>query len=193
MGQIFDVPRTGEQNSSPRNHGATWSKDQIYNLSSLYACGASLDIMCQELGRTRAEILPKLIATGKIFFEYGFYFHCDPGTPAARYEPPSLQPDSFGPGNWQDYKSTTNLTKETMTHANIETKTFIAGQDASAMTDMQIFKFISKLEFDMASLSGIDNKPEKLKAHIKLMADDIMTLCLYVDNRDQPADAGTHL
>ena len=65
----------------------------------------------------------------------------------------------------------------------IETKTFIQGEDASNMTDAQIFNRIAKLEDEIDKLSKIKNQPKKLQALIQTKQDDINKLIEFVDAR----------
>jgi len=70
----------------------------------------------------------------------------------------------------------------------IETKTFIAGADASKMSDTQIFRAIAALEGDIAKRNAINAKPKKLVAAIEQMHADISALVKYVDERDSVDD-----
>ena len=70
-----------------------------------------------------------------------------------------------------------------MSNANIETKVFIQGKDATEMTDSQIFSLIAKLEDEQDKLSQIKNKPKKLVAAIHALTLDIEMLVEYVDGR----------
>lgn len=70
----------------------------------------------------------------------------------------------------------------------IETKTFIAGQDASKMSDTQIFRQIASLEADIVKLEAIKAKPKKLLAVIDQANADIAALVKYVDERDTVTD-----
>ena len=68
--------------------------------------------------------------------------------------------------------------------ANIETKTFINGADASELSDNQIFQRIAKLEGEMDKLVGIRAKSVKKDAAIAALQSDIDALVAYVDARE---------
>ena len=70
-----------------------------------------------------------------------------------------------------------------MTHATIETKTFIEGIDAANLSDEQVFKKIASLENSIKVWSAIENKPKKLDALIEQTKADIKALVAYVDGR----------
>jgi hypothetical protein len=76
------------------------------------------------------------------------------------------------------------LKEPTMNTApNIETKTFINGTDASAMTDAQIFSKIATLEAEHNRLDTIKAKPTKLVKVMEQITADIAALVTYVDGR----------
>jgi hypothetical protein len=77
--------------------------------------------------------------------------------------------------------------EETMTAKNIETRTYIHGNNAADMTDSQIFEAIRQLENRKASLEGIKAKPAKLKAQLADIDKDIAAMVAYVDNRTSEA------
>jgi len=66
----------------------------------------------------------------------------------------------------------------------IETKTFVYGQEASTLTDDQIFGYIAKIEKEIDDLDKIKRKPKKLQAKIDQMKSDIDKLTEFVDNRE---------
>ena len=70
-----------------------------------------------------------------------------------------------------------------MTHATIETKTFIEGIDAANLSDEQVFKKIASLESSIKAWGAIENKPQKLNALIEQTKADINALVSYVDGR----------
>ena len=65
----------------------------------------------------------------------------------------------------------------------IETKTFIAGVDASTLTDIEIFNKIAELEVKADKWSKVQNKPKKLGKMIDEVHADIAALVKYVDER----------
>lgn len=73
--------------------------------------------------------------------------------------------------------------KESVMSANIETKVFIDGMDASKLTDEQIFSKISQLETVIDGYAKIKNQPDKLKGRITAIEQDIKALVKYVDLR----------
>lgn len=65
----------------------------------------------------------------------------------------------------------------------LETKFFIFGVDASALTDDQIVAQIFEIEKEISRLEAVKNKPKKLTAKIGAMDADIAALVKFVDDR----------
>ena len=85
-----------------------------------------------------------------------------------------------------DSSSTALELQETdiMTNAKpVEVRTFIFGQDATAVSDDTIFGQISNIEDKIANLNKIENKPAKLVAKIDGLKADIKALMDFVDAR----------
>ena len=173
MAREFNVPKTRELNSSPKHHGEDWTQLQKDNIKAMLHQGYDLDKICREMGRSRVSILCKLEALGLIIkHPFGYYFFVESESLATLtpYEP-----------TYQPPEESTMTTPAPV----IEVKTFIGGQDASQMTDMQIFQRIGKMESNIESLMAIKAKPQKLIAVIASMAEDITKLVEYVDGRPE--------
>ena len=68
-------------------------------------------------------------------------------------------------------------------HPLIETRIYVNGRVAADMTDEQIFSAIRAAENKIASYKDIVSKPEKLKALLAKMQEEITELVKYVDSR----------
>lgn len=65
----------------------------------------------------------------------------------------------------------------------LETRVYVNGRIASDMTDEEIFAAIRKAEVTIASYNDMVTKPEKLKAMLVKLQNDITELAKYVDQR----------
>lgn len=65
----------------------------------------------------------------------------------------------------------------------LETRVYVNGRVASDMTDEEIFAAIRKAEVTIASYNDMVTKPEKLKAMLVKLQNDITELAKYVDQR----------
>lgn len=145
------------------NSGKKWSEEELSGLLNYYHKGLSLRQLCLKHGRPKTGVLNKLcelrlLRFCKLTYKYIIL----------------VQPNNM-----------TSIQKEeiAMSNANIETKVFIQGKDASEMSDSQIFSLIAKLEAEQDKLSLIKNKPKKLVALIEGLTTDIQKLVEYVDAR----------
>jgi len=164
MKQAFTVPDDPIKRS---RHGMPWDKDEVNKLLSLWdSTDFTLLQICEHMQRPVAGVLPKLRDAQRIWpdaFDHNKYWHNQRGQ----------QPDQ------------TNLKDQTMSTApTIETKTFIAGQDAANMSDAQVFAKIASIEQQIDKLEQIKHKPKKLVAAIEVMRSDVVALCEYVDSRE---------
>lgn len=149
----------------PANKGKPWTYEELDDLRRAYHRGLTLIELCKLLGRPPTGVTNKLCELNILGIERGTYL---------RYV--KQQPKN---------KSETQVTEKeiVMSNANIETKVFIQGKDATEMTDAQIFSLIAKLEGEQDKLSQIKNKPKKLVAAIESLTTDIQKLVDYVDAR----------
>lgn len=119
--------------------------------------------------------MPKLKQL-KLIVEYPSGYWCVDLPDLARAHEDALA--STSPKTKKDTMTTTNTVA-----VQTETKTFIYGQDAVNLTDVQIFDKIEKLEAAAKRWDGIVNKPKKLGAMIETIHADIKALVEYVDSR----------
>lgn len=145
------------------NHGKIWSQESLATLAALFHDGESLAGMCETLQRPADGTLKKLVQHRLL--------HHDPFT------------NTYTRCHTQPKTKPTQPEEPTMTHATIETKTFIEGIDAANMGDEQIFKKIASLENSIKVWGAIENKPKKLDAMIEQTKADIKALVVYVDGR----------
>lgn len=148
------------------NSGKKWSSEELASLRHNYNLGLDLAEICTRHKRPKSGVLNKLCELRLLRYNSANY----------RYVVVS-KPKNVN-------QNETKTEKEIiMSNANIETKVFIQGKDASEMTDAQIFSLIAKLESEQDKLSQIKNKPKKLVAAIEALAIDIEKLVEYVDAR----------
>lgn len=166
MRKEFIVTRVDPAGPFP-NRGKPWSVEQSVRLKSAFSGENSMQDICTDFGRTPGAILSQAVLLRILEREpregtsyiYRYFYR--------EAKQPINQP-----------------TEEiTMTTPNIEVKTFIAGADAAAMTDGQIFQKIAQLENEIAKLSAIKTKPKKLVSTIEKLQEDINLLVQYVDDR----------
>ena len=124
------------------NHGRPWTPEQKDYLKScwLYS-NKSFEQICAEMGRSYSSIICKLgslelVAYHPVHREYRTRFT----RRASAVE--------------QVQETIINDTEETTMTANIETKVFINGVDASQLTDEQIFQRIAKIEGEIDKLKA---------------------------------------
>lgn len=156
--------------------------------------------MCRKLGRCPQGILNKLLELKKlirkvdqnyasIYYRVGpkiernsrgyskEFFLCNLDYSQLKSRVISHNPNSI---NYLDNLIMTTTTTQPKT---IETKTFINGQDASTLSDQQIFDLIEILENEIKRAGAIKNRPEKLAELINQKEADIKALVAYVDGR----------
>lgn len=163
MGEKFDASFARRDSEIRSNHGRIWTPEHLARLDDLFHDGASLAEMCEELQRPADGTLKKLVQRRLLNLD------SLTNTYTRRQTKPKALP--------------TQPEEPTMTHATIETKTFIEGIDAANMSDEQIFKKIANLENSIKAWSAIENKPKKLDALIEQTKADIKALVAYVDGR----------
>ena len=154
--------RRGSSSPIPTNHGQPITPEYIKTVEALFLQGASLEDTASALGRTPSSVCMRLCEMRYLAID-GNYNYCFTGKKFNTKQP---QPP-----------------REITMAANIETKVLIAGQDASTMTDKEIFSFIAKLEKEQAILEGVKNKPKKLNVALNALQEDILKLIAYVDDR----------
>lgn len=155
-----------------RNHGARWTPDDYDRLAhAWFHTDYSFDEICNKMGRSYASIIAKLQERG--------YVKLNPNTMCYEGDRQSSQ-------TTQTQTASTNETatkEDTTMNANIETKTFINGIDASTLDDAAIFQRIAKLEQEIDKLRSIRAGSTKLVAAINKLEGDVADLVRYVDAR----------
>lgn len=177
MSTIFDTSFADKDTVRRERHGKRWELSEEMALRQLFTEGATLQQMCEELQRPAAGVIPKLQELGCIRRDtYDWrssaskVWYCK-----AKRLPNLTPPTNEAPPRAEE----TTMTK------NIETRVLIQGQDASEMSDEQIFTLIGKLEQQIDKLGAIKAKPKKLEVAIAALQDDIKKLVDYVDSRDE--------
>lgn len=146
--------------------GLHWSQEDDLKLRGLVAAGFTADAIAKQLSRSRASILSRLtvrsiLRRNTMTGNYSFI----------KEESPIMNLDTA-------CKSSTETN-----HPLIETRIYINGRIAADMTDEQIFGAIRAAESKIASYKDIVSKPEKLKALLAKMQEEITELVKYVDGR----------
>lgn len=159
----FDASFARRDSVRRDNHGKTWTHEHRVKLEELFHSGAGLEEMCLALQRPADGTLNKMEQWRLLRFDSftNTYTRC--------HTQPKAKP--------------TQPEEPTMTHATIETKTFIEGIDAANLSDEQVFKKIASLENSIKTWGAIENKPQKLNALIEQTKADINALVSYVDGR----------
>lgn len=154
-----------------RNHGARWTPEHYNQLEHLwYYTDCPFSTICDEMERSYASIIAKLQERGYVKLNSN----------NMRYE---------GQRRAHLHQTQTTSINETATkedttmNANIETKTFINGIDASTLDDAAIFQRIAKLEQEIDKLRSIRAGSTKLVAAINKLEGDVADLVRYVDAR----------
>jgi hypothetical protein len=146
------------------NSGKRWDSEELASLRHNYNLGLDLTEICTRHKRPKSGVLNKLCELRILRYSSANYSYIVVAKPKN--------------------VNKVETEKETiMSNANIETKVFIQGKDATEMTDAQIFSLIAKLESEQDKLSQIKNKPKKLVAAIHALTLDIEMLVEYVDGR----------
>ena len=180
---IFPTDYTVKDTVRRANHGKIWTDDERTKLRLLFLAGCTLKEMCEELQRPAEGVISKLENRGLIRKSGAGNWGNQ------KYEISSAYVETVYAARQQRLKAKTtdsSTTEEPTMNDNtptIETKTFIQGEDASNMTDAQIFNRIAKLEDEIDKLSKIKNQPKKLQALIQTKQDDINKLIEFVDAR----------
>lgn len=182
-------------------HGRPWTQYEIEILLDVWSnTDLPLSLICENMRRPELECLSKLQDHGLVKPEAvkghytGSYVVTDKPEKTKFFG--TLPPWALSPGNASDSdsdnervsakpnpKPPTETKDEIMSNPNIETKTFIGGVDAVNLSDDQIFDAIAKVEKQIATLSGVLNKPKKLVAKIEALRDDVQALVDFVDSR----------
>lgn len=168
MSRIIEVPPQVSETQA-YNHGKRWTSDDELLLSRMFLKGTSIHSLCLALGRQPTGILPRLHALGLVEFNGQDYMH-----------------RSFA----EDHHCPTSSTqpKDIAMTKLIDSKTFILGRDAHAMTDSEIFKLIAKTENELTALKAIKTPSKKLQAHINKTEADLKQLAEHVDSRPDTPD-----
>lgn len=175
MAMIFptDYARTAEERNTRRlRHGKPWTEDELQRLAELFAQGNNLKQMTCALERPADGTISKLCHLGLIGYDSvrNRYEITQRGERAIFINKPK--------------EETMNETKAPASASPvIETKIFIQGEDATYLSDEQIFNKIAKLESKVDDLKKIRNRPKKLQVQIDGLEADIVKLVEYVDTR----------
>ena len=169
----FKRPTSSSDETRLTRYGLPWTTNELLDLEFYWREGDYVEDISKKMQRPIAGIMAKLVATGYIdrrdFKEFMFVDLVR----NKRVTKPQPQTQTL-----------TQPTQETTIMANIETKTFIDNQDASRLSDDEIFSKIAALEAQINNLSAISNRPKKLDAKIAQLKRDIQSLVDYVDNRE---------
>lgn len=170
--RIFDSSFERQDNEVRARHGKPWDPVEEQALERLFMRGSTLKGMCVSLERPATRTLMRLCKLGLLkkqpdgMYRYKYFYAVEVGTDVPETLPTPTPTEEIS-----------------MTAPTIETKTFIAGREASTLSDEQIFSLIADLEAAADKLGKIRNKPKKLVANIEKVQADISKLVEYVDGR----------
>jgi len=156
-----------------RNKGKLWTEEEKEQLRRMFCAGDKIETICEFLERPPEGVKAKLVAE-KLIVE------AEP-TSEDYHRPDYYINPKILPAN-PAFPARSSISEE-HPMKNIEQITLIDGQDASTLTDTQIFQKIAKLEKDMAMWKTIENRPVKLTKAIAALQLDIDALVAYVDGR----------
>jgi len=164
----FKRPTSSSDETRLTRYGLPWTTNELLDLEFYWREGDCVEHISKTMQRPIAGIMAKLAAKDYIIRrDFKEFMYVDLVS-NERVTKPLTQPQP---------------TQETTIMANIETKTFIDNQDASRLSDDEIFSKIAALETQINNLSAISNRPKKLDAKIAQLKRDIQSLVDYVDNR----------
>ena len=156
--------------ATPEDHGLPWSSDDLAAVVGDYLSGMSIQQLAEKFGRTTESIRCKIPLALQ-----------DTGGYVADVCP-QMYRDRVAAATKAAHTIHTNIqsTQEKQVKIVIETKTFINGSDVAALTNDQLFKFISDIENEVKRLSAIEHKPKALQAQINALncgIIDIVEIC----------------
>lgn len=148
--------------------GTPWPLENDFFLSKLVENGFTVDDIAKHFRRSRVSILSRLKLRGILYRssitgEYDFCVKEEQGI--------------------MESGSICKAAPTEINHPLIETRIYVNGRVAADMTDEQIFSAIRAAENKIASYKDIVSKPEKLKALLAKMQEEITELVKYVDGR----------
>lgn len=176
----YDTSFVRRDKETRARHGKPWTPEDRANLERLFKQAVPLKDICEELQRPADGTMNKLVQWRMVIrdtvgvYQYTYFVSDQYFKAHQLLNPyyPKTQP--------QPETKEANMSNAPV----IENKTFIAGVDATTMSDEDIFKKIYELENAVSKWDAMKTKPEKLKKKIAATQDDIAKLAAYVDSRD---------
>jgi predicted transcriptional regulator len=174
-----------EQTEKPARHGLPWSEDDVFTMKRAFLNGFSLSKMAAVLMRKKSGVLPKLEQHGLIVPSKEGHVQC-------RYLRdeillPTKQPEgikmAFEDMGNSKTSGSGSVGFKPVDRPAIQTLTLIYGQDASTMSNDQIFTAIGHIEAEITRLEAIKAKSKKLAQTVENYRKDIEALVKYVDGR----------
>lgn len=176
MKRQFDISFLHTDSERRERHGYPWEKHEFDELRRLFRMETSLQYICSSMKRSAAGVLPKLKGLGLIAYS---------SSDDCYYRVTQPEPGASGATNPNpETKEEIMLKINVPAAATIETKTFIAGVDASTLTDEQIFTRIAEIESQLRHYDTISTKPAKLVELMSRLKLDTAKLAAYVDGRE---------
>lgn len=174
-------------NTTGARHGRPWLDEDYANLRRMFFEVNSLTYICKTLGRSAGGVVPKLKQMKLVYegndnmYHPNIYYAVD-SSAETRVQPRSSEElyDLQQAETLNQIQEQTEMNNEVKV---IEEITLINGQNATNLSDDDIFKLIGKLEEMAQSLCRIQNKPKKLVAKIDSINEDIKKLVDFVDAR----------
>jgi len=162
--------RTHTEAVKPERYGLPWSEEEHAKLKSLWLdSGLSFAAICRMMKRPETGVAAKLQSMGYIrqicSLGYNEYEVLN------RPSPPKAEKAAKEPTNTFESK------------IMFEVKTFINEQDASKLSDAEIFVLMAKAEKNLESFKNLKTSSKKKDAAIAQIEADLAKMAEYLDNR----------
>lgn len=167
---INEFLKASADNWDQSNAGTNWKPIEDTWLREWVNIGYRVDFIAAKLKRSRESILARLRLLSIV--QRNSY------TGAYKYVVDDKEEEIMNPDNTCKMASIS-----TPVPPLLETRVYVNGRIASDMTDEEIFAAIRKAEVTIASYNDMVTKPEKLKAMLVKLQNDITELAKYVDQR----------
>lgn len=167
----METIRTHTEAVKPERHGLPWTEEELGRLKSLWVGpGLSFAAICKILKRPETGVAAKLEHMGYIchnsslpYNEYEVLNRPSPLKAEKAAKEPTINP----------FES----------KIMFEVKTFINEQDASKLSDAEIFVLMAKAEKNLESFKNLKTSSKKKDAAIAQIEADLAKMAEYLDNR----------
>lgn len=166
----METIRTYTEAVKPERHGLPWTSEEHAKLKSLWLdSNWSFAAICQILKRPETGVAAKLQHMGYIC--HNSSLGCNEYEVLNRPSPLKAEKAAKEPTNPFESK------------IMFEVKTFINEQDASKLSDAEIFVLMAKAEKNLESFKNLKTSSKKKDAAIAQIEADLAKMAEYLDNR----------